>query len=267
MKFNYEGNSQSPGIYKIINTISGRIYIGQAKSFKQRWYGHSRSLRSGKHQNKFIQNDYSKCLEQVGNDDFIEFHVVEVMNESTKAERKEREEHWINQFYDKQINCYNFQKIVQGNERSCYSLTPEETRKKQSNSLKKAMETNPEFKQKSIEQLMKNKSNPVVMGKITQATQQRWQDPEYYNKLVGVFNKPEHRQKLSSNAKKLWDDPEYRKNNKVSSKPFHVVSPEGKHYEGISLKKFCRENNLSYDALQKVVRGDTNKTSTGWLKG
>jgi group I intron endonuclease len=267
MKFNYEGNSQSPGIYKIINTISGRIYIGQAKSFKQRWYGHSRSLRSGKHQNKFIQNDFNKCLEQVGNDDFLEFHVIEVMDNSTKAQRKEQEEHWINQFYDKQISCYNFHKTASGNERSCYSLTPEDTSKKLSQSLKNFMETNPEHKRKSIEQLMKNQLNPQVIEKIDQARRDRWKDPEFHKKQVERVNEPEYRKKLSSNAKTLWNDPEYRKNNKGCSKHFHVVSPEGKHYEGVSLKKFCRENNLSYDALQKVVREETNKTITGWTKG
>jgi len=40
MKFIYTGNSKSSGIYKIFNAHTNRTYVGQAKSFQQRWYDH-----------------------------------------------------------------------------------------------------------------------------------------------------------------------------------------------------------------------------------
>lgn len=130
MKFNYQANSKFSGIYKILNTHTNRVYIGQAKSFQQRWYDHKRSLLNDKHQNKFLLNDFRKCSEELGHDDFLEFHVLEVMEDSTKKERNKREEEWIAKFWDGQQTCYNFKEKTEAQERSCYSLTPEETRKK-----------------------------------------------------------------------------------------------------------------------------------------
>ena len=72
MKFIYELHANKPGIYKIINTRTNRIYVGQAKEFKKRWFGHRTSLLSGKHFNKFLLADFNKCKTELGNDDFLE---------------------------------------------------------------------------------------------------------------------------------------------------------------------------------------------------
>jgi group I intron endonuclease len=113
MKFNYEEHSLKPGIYKILNTHTNRIYIGQAKRFKERWMGHRSSLRRNKCMNHFFLNDYNKCKAELGHDDFLEFHVLDVMEGSTKEERNKREEEWIEKFYDKQQNCYNLKQKVE----------------------------------------------------------------------------------------------------------------------------------------------------------
>lgn len=130
MKFVYQEYSLKPGIYKIINTHTNRIYIGQCLTFKNRWYDHKRSLLNGKHQNKFLLNDFRKCSEELGHDDFLEFHVLEVMEGSSKEERNKREEEWIARFWDQQTLCYNFKQKTKAQERSCFSKAPEETRKK-----------------------------------------------------------------------------------------------------------------------------------------
>lgn len=108
MKFNYQEASLKSGIYKILNTHTNQVYVGQAKEFKSRWSGHRSSLAKNKHGNKFIQADFNKCRELLGHDDFLEYHVLELLVGSTKEERNEREEWWIAQYYDKQHLCYNF---------------------------------------------------------------------------------------------------------------------------------------------------------------
>lgn len=149
MHLNYTNNcSKLPGIYKIINTHTNRIYIGQCKSFQERWHGHSCSLRKQKHQNKFLQNDYNKCVKELGHDNFIEFHVLEIMENSSKEERNKKEEEYISQFFDKQNSCYNFKEKTESADRSCRSFTPEETKEKVSASMKKAWsEKTPEQRQ------------------------------------------------------------------------------------------------------------------------
>jgi len=129
MKFKYQDHANNSGIYKILNTHTNRVYIGQARTFKKRWYDYSNHLPKNKGHNKFLLNDFKKCFEELGHTDFLEFHVLEAMPSSTKEQRKEREEYWIAQFYDGQKECYNFRKTVD-RERSCWSSTPEETRKR-----------------------------------------------------------------------------------------------------------------------------------------
>ena len=79
MEYKYEGYSFKSGIYKIINKFNGRIYIGSAKRFIERWKSHTSSLRTQKHSNKFLQADFNKC----GEDAFV-FEVVEVTDGKTK---------------------------------------------------------------------------------------------------------------------------------------------------------------------------------------
>lgn len=110
MRFFYNEHSLISGIYKIINTHTNRIYIGQAKEFKERWKKHRGSLLNNKHQNRFLQADFNKSREELGHDDFLEFHVLEVMENSTKEERNKREEEWIAKHWDKQNLCYNLTK-------------------------------------------------------------------------------------------------------------------------------------------------------------
>ena len=104
MKTYYNEHSNQPGVYKIINTSNGRIYIGSAKEFKDRYRDHIKSLQKGTHHNKFLQNDWNKC-----GPDVFEYHVVEVV-QGTQAERLLREQTYIDQYHDNQKNCYNFDK-------------------------------------------------------------------------------------------------------------------------------------------------------------
>ena len=99
MIYIFEGNSLRGGIYEIVNRKTGFRYIGQTKEFKARWNQHRQALRSGKHQNKHLQGSFKKWFTVDGNDDFIQFGILEVMLEdSTKEERNIREEWWITAF-------------------------------------------------------------------------------------------------------------------------------------------------------------------------
>ena len=230
MKYNYQSHANKPGIYKITNTHSNRIYIGQAKRLKERWASHSAGLRSNKHQNKFLQNDFNKCKEELGHDDFLIFEVIEVMEGSTKEERNKREEWWISQRYDNQDSCYNFKQKVEGKERSCYSNTPEETKRKQSESMKKRWQ-DPEYAASIRAVLEENLSNPEVKQKLSEARREAWSDPAYKASMsekiaaakgteesraaVSEFmtefkNTPEERARISERSKANWNNPEYR---------------------------------------------------------
>lgn len=101
MKIIFHDKGNEGGTYKIINLQNGRIYIGSTYRFKDRARGHKAELNAGRHLNRFLQNDFNKC----GSEVFL-FEVIETIVGDRKA-RVEREQFYIDQWYDKQVNCYN----------------------------------------------------------------------------------------------------------------------------------------------------------------
>lgn len=48
------------GIYKIENTVNGKVYIGSAVNFTRRFRVHKNSLTKGKHSNRHLQSSWNK---------------------------------------------------------------------------------------------------------------------------------------------------------------------------------------------------------------
>lgn len=121
MEYKYDGFSLKSGVYKLTNKLNGRIYIGSAKRFKERWQTHAKRLKSGKHSNKFLQADYNKCGEEA----FV-FEVIEVI-EGPQENRLLVEQTYIDQHYDEQQQCYNLTRSVNKRGPKCHSHNPEQT--------------------------------------------------------------------------------------------------------------------------------------------
>ena len=51
------------GIYGILNSINGKIYIGSAVSVLGRWHRHRKNLCDGKHPNRFLQSAFNQTPE------------------------------------------------------------------------------------------------------------------------------------------------------------------------------------------------------------
>lgn len=64
------------GIYKIINKINGKCYIGSSSNIRQRWNSHKNLLVRQKHHNIKLQRSWNKY----GKNNF-EFVIIEVVNE------------------------------------------------------------------------------------------------------------------------------------------------------------------------------------------
>lgn len=52
------------GIYKIINLLNGKVYIGQSINIYQRWLSHKSHLRAGTHHGDHLQNSWNKYGEK-----------------------------------------------------------------------------------------------------------------------------------------------------------------------------------------------------------
>lgn len=82
------------GIYKILNKVNGKFYIGSATDIKNRWRQHRHELRLGKHCNEYFQYAWNKYLEIS-----FEFSILEFC-EIDKLE--EREQFWLDA-----TKCFN----------------------------------------------------------------------------------------------------------------------------------------------------------------
>ena len=48
------------GIYQIVNTVNGRIYVGSAIDLQRRWNEHRYRLRKGNHHSRYMQRSWAK---------------------------------------------------------------------------------------------------------------------------------------------------------------------------------------------------------------
>lgn len=79
---------QMPGIYKIENSVNGRVYVGSAVNLNNRWAVHRHSLERGTHHSTKLQ----RAWEKHGAGSFS-FSVIELVDD--KKALIEREQFWL----------------------------------------------------------------------------------------------------------------------------------------------------------------------------
>lgn len=188
------------GVYRIRNVQNGRVYIGSSKTLEKRLKDHRKFLGKGTHSNRYLQHDWNKC----GKDAFV-FEVVERTTES--SQQFVLEQHWLDQVYDHQNQCYNFRANALQDVRSCHSKTPIQTNEKQSQTWKKLW-ANSEFHEAQRLRMIASRT-PGWRDNLSSGQKKRWAE-----------DKTNQRQAVSERAKKLWQDPEFR--SKASAKENHV---------------------------------------------
>jgi len=202
MKFVYNGKSALGGIYRIVNLINGRLYIGSAKFFRTRGREHRRTLENGKHSNKFLQADFDKC----GADSFV-FEVLEVV-EGTREERLLVEDRYLGVHFDSQQNCYNLRPKASSPQEKPSST--EDTKKKRSLAMKKRW-ADPEYRKRLSqvhkELIAKGESRPPSMSGRTHSTEAKQRiGKAHKNKTVTKKT----RKKIGLASTEVWQRLGYR---------------------------------------------------------
>jgi len=224
MKTLYHEHSEHAGIYKIVNLENGRIYIGSTTTFRKRFKSHNHTLTSGKHTNKFLQNDFNKY----GTDNFL----IEVLEHVTfdplesLSDKKKKlisvEQTYIDKYYDSQKNCYNFRKDAADSRQGSKAI------------LEVNRETDGRCKVPTKETLDK-RGEAIRKAKST----------------------PEQKEKAANNARNgLWKD------HSANVSLIHRDTKE-EVLVSTSLRQFAIDRGLSYKALHQLVRGKI-KSSGGW---
>ncbi|MEM4994744.1 GIY-YIG nuclease family protein [Priestia sp. SB1] len=100
------------GIYKIVNNINKKVYIGQSIDLKRRLGDHKRELRKNNHRNRHLQFSFNKYGESVFS--------YEIIEKCSTEELDSRESYWIAE-YDSMNKDKGFNLESGGNEGKTYT--------------------------------------------------------------------------------------------------------------------------------------------------
>jgi len=295
MNIQYKNSANKNGIYFIRNIINGRLYVGSTVRFKKRSHDHIASLKTNRHSNKYLQNDFNKCGEEA----FI-FEVIEVVEE--KSQLLIREQYYIDQFYDSQDQCYNFRKLACDSRAGKKNKNPiaenskvrqkhsPETIEKRRESVKEAYQ-DPELRQISSDNAMKrwkdHSANIILINKDTKeevlvktSLRQFALDKNLSYKSLHQLVKGKTKScggwYLKENGEPIYKSQKGDKRKPLSDEHRNKIA-KGK-YKGFKLihlmtgeileiggntKDFARKHNMYYTTLMKVICGQT-KTINGY---
>jgi len=263
---NYDGHSKKSGIYKIVNVVNQKLYIGSAKEFKSRYTNHVWSLRKGTHHNKYLQSDFLQYGEVA-----FEFHVLEVVDD-THMNRLLVEQTYIDKYFDKQNMCYNVSPKI-NNWKLFGKLT---CKKHMSESAKLRWTRDREAlctarqQEKYRDTLSKSKST-----KLWQFVDPDGQIVEFYNLSkyckenllvrkhmrrlhIGEISRYKGWTTIGTDKHKALSDSKEKichANNK-RKKTYTLINSNGSTTTIVGLKKFCRENGMHSAPILSLLKGE-----------
>ena len=96
-------HERAGGVYKITNTVNGRVYVGVARLFRTRWLAHKQALGAGNHHNPELQADWNTY-----GPDVFTFNAVEIFQRRTDPRVVWlTEQFWIELVREEGIKPYN----------------------------------------------------------------------------------------------------------------------------------------------------------------
>lgn len=225
-------------IYKIINKINGKYYIGKSIKDEVPFWRHLNNAERGK---KYI---FSRAIRKYGKQSFsqeILCHTV-CVDDLNMAER-----YYIKKFKSN-ISEYGYNMTEGGDGGDLLSSKTLEERKEIS-----------ERRSKTISKVQTGVPRTDKAKKALSKAQKRlWRDPVYREKQTIAFRKTietthfSDPKKFSRISKKNWENAAYRGKHE---KKYIITYPDG-HNEVIQgMKRFCRENNLNSGNMIAIARG------------
>lgn len=206
-------------IYKIINLINEKIYIGQTvKSLEERWYEH---IRWGK--NNDLNHHLYSSMRKYGAENF---KIEELLKCYSQKDLDFFEDYYI-VVYDTMNPEKGYNKMRGGWGFHGYSS---EVIIRRAESLKKYL-SNPENKNKIIE---RNKKISKTMKEYSNRTEVKKEFKERMEKWNSI---PENKEKHRKATKEAMNRPEIKEKHRRAIK-------EGR-------KKYCKERNIRYDKAKQ----------------
>jgi group I intron endonuclease len=237
-------------VYKIINKINNKFYIGRTQNLKERWNQHIERLRNNKHHCIHLQRAWNKC----GEENF-EFKLLKVFNTGNPEDDRylaiKLEQHFLDNFklgteiYNTSHNALSG--ALKGENHPNYKKHPKDWMSEEG--YKRTMEFH---KNKNVE----GKNNPFYRKNHSEETKKilREKCPNYGEKngFYGKTHTEETRKKLSEMAKQRTGE----------KNPFYGKKHTKETKEKISnkLKGRMKGIPLSEEQKQKMRKNSPNNT-------
>lgn len=238
-------------IYKIVNNVDGRVYIGQtSRLLDSRWNDHLKRLRSGTHENEYLQNSWNKNPTSFS---------IEILQDNiyTVQELNEAEARWIAS-YQSNLREYGYN-LTSGGDRKEFT---EEVINKISESVKKSYASGKNKRVYSpLSQETKNKIKQSLTGrKLSEDTKEKMRESakerppmseEVREKLressTGRKHTPETRKKMSEKRRGRDFSAEWSAKLSESRKgKKHTEETKRKISNSLKQRKSKDENNADY---------------------
>lgn len=257
------------GIYKIINKIDGKYYVGSSKNINIgrdcRFKSHLRYLKSNKHKNDYLQYAWNKYKKYS-----FEFKIVEIVDINNQS-LLEIEQKYLDIAKNEREKTYNLCFTANGGELSEYSKV------KKSESLKESYRLNPYLSENHSIRMKKwhvdNKDNlPYITDdwrkKLSSAQKIRHSNPIEKQKHLHIMNSMEVKQKISDGLKKYYNEnPTVLK--KLSEtrqdKTIYFFKNESnkQEYSGTQYE-FRNKYKFNRSSVGNLIKG-RNKSLHGWV--
>lgn len=174
------------GIYTVTNTVSGTVYVGQARNIRKRWEVHRSTLENGKHRNGYLQRAWNKHGAAAFRFEVI-LDLSDVPKNDLAARLNEEEIGALRRYPD----TYNLMEAGQSG-----TLASDTTRQLWSQQRRAIW------------------ADPILRERIVAAMKKRAADPEHQKRrgaaIAAYRNTPEAKAAVSAHMTNLWADPEHR---------------------------------------------------------
>jgi group I intron endonuclease len=252
------------GIYKIINKLNGKYYVGSAVNIDRRWSRHLYSLKKGIHHNNHLQKAWNKYTKN--NFDFV---IVQKLPISiSKKELFIEEQKWLDISFKEKEKTYNTSFLAAGGGLPGKESWNYGKKRSEESKLKlRGISRTDEVKQKiSLSLLGHNVSNECkekisktrIVKKLSEGKNnfmfRKHHSDESKDKIrltkIGKCYSDETKNKMSlARMKKRFP------NLLLEDNFWKFTSPEGIFVEFKNLSSFCKEKKLDKGAMSKVSQG------------
>ena len=226
-------NELESGIYCIENLLNNKKYIGQSINIKQRWYKHVYELKSGHHDNDYLQKSWNKY----GEENF-KFYILEYCD---KKFLDEREIYYID-FHNTMNRDYGYN-LKSGGQSSNYVC--DEVKEKISMSNKKSYQNSNLRQIRSVDAL------------------NQWAKPEIKQKIMGENNGMYGKHHTEETRKKISEKKIGKPSSKRNTIPVFCIELNQVFKDAVTACKELGLNKSNTGSLLEACRGK-RKTCGGY---